>query len=295
MASKYRQEYRKEEIGIQGLEYFGHCIFPEAAAPICTHTHPQCVEIVLVTKGTEYYVADGGSYAVTRGRAFVAYEGQPHRSGEPCQNVSEILWFQVNTEQTGEFLGLSEDYGKELQRAVKGIQQHIIPVADECLAAAKKCAWALAHNLNRVYTASLFASMLAQLVFLGENRHGADAAVERVMDYVERNIRENISLEAMCGQLGFSLSALQHKFRQATGYSLRGYINYRKIMLAKELLMKTGSVTGTAMELGFSSSDYFSTVFKKYTHQTPTQYMGNAEASLQDGGGLSRLPSRFIG
>jgi AraC-like DNA-binding protein len=45
---------------------------------------------------------------------------------------------------------------------------------------------------------------------------------------------------------------------------------------AKRLLTHEGrSVTETAMALGFSSSQYFATVFKRFTQQTPVEFCTN--------------------
>ena len=45
------------------------------------------------------------------------------------------------------------------------------------------------------------------------------------------------------------------------------------VELARQLLLEGRSVTDVAMELGFSSSNYFSSVFRRYTAMSPTQYL----------------------
>ena len=49
-------------------------------------------------------------------------------------------------------------------------------------------------------------------------------------------------------------------------------MNHKKIQRAKELLVQGESVTGTAMQLGFNTSDYFSVVFKRYTSLSPSAF-----------------------
>ena len=57
------------------------------------------------------------------------------------------------------------------------------------------------------------------------------------------------------------------------GTNPRSFINYHKIEAAKKLLLDGQSVTDTAMELSFSSSNYFSAVFRRYTSLSPTEYV----------------------
>ena len=56
------------------------------------------------------------------------------------------------------------------------------------------------------------------------------------------------------------------------GTSPRDFVNFHKVEAAKNLLLEGHSVTDVAMELSFSSSNYFSSVFRRYTSFSPTQY-----------------------
>ena len=60
----------------------------------------------------------------------------------------------------------------------------------------------------------------------------------------------------------------------------REYINQLKIREAKRMLQKGESITRTAQELGFGSSQYFAVVFKKITLYTPSEYRQNWQEQL---------------
>ncbi|MBQ7839335.1 MAG: helix-turn-helix domain-containing protein [Lachnospiraceae bacterium] len=47
---------------------------------------------------------------------------------------------------------------------------------------------------------------------------------------------------------------------------------------AKQLLLNGKSVTAVAAELSFSTSSYFTAVFKKYTTITPSEFLSTAYA-----------------
>jgi AraC-like DNA-binding protein len=62
-------------------------------------------------------------------------------------------------------------------------------------------------------------------------------------------------------------------FRKQTGLPPHEYIIRQRVEHAKYMLVNTDmSITGIAYKLLFSSSQYFSTVFKRFTMVTPNQY-----------------------
>ena len=95
----------------------------------------------------------------------------------------------------------------------------------------------------------------------------------RVLEYIQANITTEISLEHLAAIANLSCSQFNQNFKRELGTSPRHYINQQKIEFSKGLLREGQSVTETAMLLNFSSSNYFSSVFKKYTLRTPTEYM----------------------
>ena len=57
------------------------------------------------------------------------------------------------------------------------------------------------------------------------------------------------------------------------------YMVRRKVELAKKRLSAPKPhVTNVAYDLGFSSSQYFATVFKRYAQQTPSQFVASVNA-----------------
>jgi transcriptional regulator GlxA family with amidase domain len=91
-----------------------------------------------------------------------------------------------------------------------------------------------------------------------------------MMDYVEANMEQPLPLVELAQHVGLSLPRLKSKFKQEVGVAPGDYIARRRIQRAAQLLNETNdSVTEIAMRLGFSSSQYFATVFKRYTLHSP--------------------------
>jgi AraC-like DNA-binding protein len=81
------------------------------------------------------------------------------------------------------------------------------------------------------------------------------------------------SLADLAREAGLSPSRFKTKFKAQMGIAPHEFILRCKMDAAKGLLASEGrSVTDTAMHLGFSSSQYFATVFKRFTQQTPIEF-----------------------
>ncbi len=91
---------------------------------------------------------------------------------------------------------------------------------------------------------------------------------------IHRNIYEKISLEDLAGALGYSTYYLSSQFKKQTGQSIGDYMTNLRIEKAKEMLAYSNiSLTDLSAKLHFSTPSYFSSVFKKHTGLTPTEYV----------------------
>ncbi|MBI3876964.1 MAG: helix-turn-helix transcriptional regulator [Verrucomicrobia bacterium] len=100
---------------------------------------------------------------------------------------------------------------------------------------------------------------------------------DRVVSAVEHHLRqhfgEELRMEEVARQLGLSRARLFELFKRGTGMTPNDYLLRVRVHKARELLASTAkSVTTIAFDAGFGSSQYFSTVFRRYTGQTPLAY-----------------------
>jgi len=107
------------------------------------------------------------------------------------------------------------------------------------------------------------------------NIYRDDDKIEKVKSFIEKNYQRQISVDEIANNIGFSKRHLQRLFINNEGISIYEYlINYR-IEKAKELLSGDTSIKDVAEKVGYSSSIYFSTVFKDKTGYTPKEYKKN--------------------
>ncbi|MBQ8639455.1 MAG: helix-turn-helix transcriptional regulator [Lachnospiraceae bacterium] len=91
--------------------------------------------------------------------------------------------------------------------------------------------------------------------------------------YVENRVKEEIDLEELAVQTGFSLPHVRQIFRRLTGKTLLRYIQERKIANAAwELLHTDRDIVEVAVDYGFSGRDVFTRVFRRITGYTPREF-----------------------
>jgi AraC-like DNA-binding protein/CheY-like chemotaxis protein/anti-sigma regulatory factor (Ser/Thr protein kinase) len=99
---------------------------------------------------------------------------------------------------------------------------------------------------------------------------------------VEQNLgNENFSVDDICRAIGISRIQLYRKVKALLDCSITDYILNRRLKKAKYLLNNEGcSIAEITYLVGFSSPNYFSTVFKNKYGCTPTEYKKNQVHNL---------------
>lgn len=86
-------------------------------------------------------------------------------------------------------------------------------------------------------------------------------------------IANDLTHEFIAQQMNLSRSSLQRKVKTYTNSTLSDIYLIVKVDLALKMLkVSNPSIETIAANLGFKSSSYFATIFKKYTKVTPTEY-----------------------
>lgn len=100
--------------------------------------------------------------------------------------------------------------------------------------------------------------------------------IQMAIDYINENYRKKLSLEDVSQYINLSVVHTSRLFKKETGKTVLDYINEAKLTKAKQML-DSGKykVYEVADELGFNTSHYFSTLFKKFTGVTPSEYLQN--------------------
>ena len=141
------------------------------------------------------------------------------------------------------------------------------------------------HLYEEICQSAGLESILSKLNSVLENaifataREDADyysKMVESIKAYIHERYKEEISMDLMSQHFHFSPNYLSKIFKEKTGESILNYMLKFRILMAKELLMKTQfSIGEIAAMVGYAdNAKYFTKVFKKLVGVTPVEFIG---------------------
>ena len=97
--------------------------------------------------------------------------------------------------------------------------------------------------------------------------------IDKAIGFIQKNPKDNLSLQSIADNAGFSLTYFDAIFRQHTGYSPVEYSRiYKLTRSALELRRTTKTVLDIALDFGYASPESFTRAFKNFYSITPSEY-----------------------
>lgn len=126
------------------------------------------------------------------------------------------------------------------------------------------------------YLVKLFTEALMRREALRTKRY--HHIIEQVKSYICENYAEDISLNDVAEYVNISPSHLSSVFSRETGQSFIRYLTEFRMSKAKELLKCSDLLCAEiGLRVGYKDPHYFSYLFKKMFHCSPTQYRHTAQ------------------
>ena len=256
-----------------------------------THWHEEC-EICRVLSGTLEVTIDGKTFT-GKGRdgvgdIFIFNSGAVH-SAIPHDCVYECVVFDLHFLLRERSLSNSFIYSllynqRKFVSYIPYTQEKLADLEDIC-SIVQRLFFTL-RDQGAGYQLKSFGIMYYLLglfedkaMFEQPNEAGGDA-VSRIMkmrmalSYIHRNYKQHISLSEIAELLDLQPPSVVKLFKELINKKPLEYINSYRINCAQEMLKEgRNSVTAVALECGFTDVSYFTKVFKKYTDQTPRQFI----------------------
>lgn len=102
---------------------------------------------------------------------------------------------------------------------------------------------------------------------------GSNVEIGKALEYVHHHYAEELSLKQIADLVGLSENYFSSLFKQEIGENLITYINRVRIQYAKEMLRsETMKVYEIAGKVGYRNTTYFSTMFKKVTGMSVSEF-----------------------
>lgn len=269
--------------GVSGLENLTHSTLLYTSPATAYHFHRDTMEIFCVVKGRRecsiYTGEKAVSFEFTGSEALIVFPNEPHVTGSNGIDPCDLYALQFKLSENENFLGLNAENSRRLCAALRALKHRhlaMTPIAFSLI----KCAFDRFYEMTPegcCEGAAFLVSFLCTLLHLppvdSAPAEAPNDRILRVVDYIAENISQPMTLKELADYAGYSLSRFKALFREVTGQTPAQYISMHKVEQAKELLREPDrSITDIAYDLGWSSSNYFCAVFKKYTNVSPLHY-----------------------
>jgi AraC family transcriptional activator of pobA len=103
--------------------------------------------------------------------------------------------------------------------------------------------------------------------------------VEQIIEFVDRNYAQPISLRDVANALGYSSCHVTTTFRHATGVPVTAWIIKRRVKEAERLLATRNiNIVAASESVGFRDPGYFTRQFLRHVGMTPARFRDAARA-----------------
>lgn len=271
-----RKIYTENEHKIPGLRMIGYHNTSRAIASLNLHYHKDCFEFHYLLQGNLRFSVENRSYPLSGGDLFITFPNQIHDTGDTPMSPHEMYWMQIEVSDIYRFLYIDPGSAAYILEQLHQIQNHVVKMQNSTAGILKEIFANISAGteLGRIQAGQMLGYFLCQIIknaSLPSFRITPD--ISRATEYIIEHIGEEITMEELAQVALLSVSRFKQKFKAQMGSSPRNFINFHKIEAAKRKLQENRNVTQTAMELGFSSSNYFSSVFRRFTSASPTDYL----------------------
>ena len=270
------------------ISMLGWARFTKAKAQaLAAHQHTNCWEICYLVRGTVDWWAGKNYTTLHAGDVYITAPNQPHGGNNAVMQPCELYWIQVAGSAHRPWPGLNLAETREIVAGLGRLPQSSFPGSPRIAELFQRLLEE--HQHRAAHSSLLVRSVLHQLLVQVLRDHAAGAGpvprhyciqIATAVQAMEAQPEASLVLAKLAAQAGWSVSYFCQRFTRETGLTPIAYRNHQRIRRAKLLLDRPGhQMTAIAMDLGFSSSQYFATVFRQITGMTPRDYHRRAVAA----------------
>ena len=272
----------ERDVPLPGVIMFGRYQYAAAQTGLPPHLHQRAIEICYLERGEQTYRVGGTLYRLRGHDQFFTRPGESHDTAHLPQERGILYWIILSLGPGRRFLGLERPQAARLKRELRTMPHRHFRAHPDCpRLLAEICDLLLEHrrrgksdDFRRLRLQALLLDYLT--LSIRASHHGAHGTasplLQRVLAYVDAHLHEPVRVPRLAEVARLSESRLKIRFKQEIGVPPAEYWLRKKLERAM-LLLKDHNVTEVAYALGFSSSQYFATVFKRYQLVSPSQHL----------------------
>lgn len=251
------------------------------------------IEITFLDSGSMPFSIGEKEYTIMPNEITITRPWQPHKLGNPHIGIGKYFWIildvgvrQPHQEWTWpSWVMLKKDDLDDLTKILRQNEQPIWKVNKDIRKCFVKIGELIQEDKNFL-TESWIVIYINELLMhflqsfrtggfkLDKNLTDSFRTIQLFVQYLEENYSEVWTLESMAEHCGLGVTRFVHYFKQAKNMTPVQYLNMVRLKAAANQLAQNGDVqiSKVCYEHGFSSGQYFSTVFRKQFGCSPAVY-----------------------
>lgn len=240
-----------------------------------SHSH-NMVEVYYFLRGNARFVVEGNIFPLERGNILVMASGQTHHLLLEPSAAYERMALLIDTAAVPpEFEPISEQIyeGANLFEMTKSEQIWF----EESFALITKAPTDAQKNLIFSFSSMIF-SLLSTKLTRPTETHIEDDMIKNTINYINKNLSNDLSLEIIANKLYCSKVSLNRKFREMMGCTVWEYVIRRRIYSARQRLFLGGNITAAYEKSGFNDYSSFFRAYKKIIGVSPSEDLKKTKA-----------------
>lgn len=233
-----------------------------------SHSH-NMVEVYYFLRGNARFVVEGNVFPLERGDILVMASGQTHHLLLEPSAVYERMALLIDSAAVpSEFEALSEQIYKGANLFTLEKKEQIW--FEESFAVITKAPEDMQKNLVFSFASMIFGLLSNKLSHVTEPQV-EDDIIKKTINYINKNLSKELSLESIANALYISRVSLNRKFREMMGCTVWEYVIRRRIYSARQRLFLGASIADAYQKSGFNDYSSFFRAYKKVVGTSPSE------------------------
>lgn len=245
------------------------------------HTH-KAVEIIFVIDGCGFMKFENDVVKIIKNNTLIIPSEKVHQYyGEKnCSSTLINIHIDFSAVEWDEIIGVKPDPDFLINLSFNNREYLKLTDYDNMESVMKRIVFEMNNKnsnyeiLAKLYFCELFI-LLSRLIdeYKKQQDKGSKTYVKQAVKFIEDTLIQDMTAEIIANAVHISPHYLHHIFKDSIGFSIMEFVTIKRIEKSKDLLKSTKKkITEIASLVGIPNSQYFSTLFKKYTDMTPNQY-----------------------
>lgn len=272
------------DVGIRRALSLGKFDYASASPPLPPQCHETWLVLVFVLRGSQRYVLDGKERVVHGGQGLRILPRTSYHTGEWPEQRGQVAWLIFDTvgRATDRISGMSVEGGEKIMSILCDPGRSVVFQLGDEVGDLVSAAFVASQIEDSVLRAEAVRNRIAALAISSaislsgclEDPASGPVRIREIVDFIHASLDEPFGVDELIERSGFSAARFYEHFKAVTGCTPGDYILRMRVHEGARRLTDDADLTVTrvAHDLGFSSSQYFATVFRRYFGTTPREW-----------------------